>query len=615
MKLTSANNKRHFVNILSIVLLSSCGITSQHHVRTGEDPRYQDKDVAFRTTYYFRVFDYCYSKHLEEKRTYPKTSGLYRFKMTGKSNTTFNAVKFESGILKSWELDPLGATVAYDKNIGRHRYVSAEETQNQATAAQAWLEYNQLKAELLALEKENTKTTYHNKALTASLTAVISNNGVSSNLVTDLNQAFSNYQNNTLNSINTDVQRHVVNALKNKQNELLKSNHNKLAQQFNDKSKEWLLETIIEELKSGIDRELLTLPNDAISNDKSKWQTFTTRLNNVIDFPVKDNKKAHFIAKLSEKYKSIKDVSELESLQINKNGSLYRAIDLLAKHYIEELNNKNISINSLKDKFDNVYTIQKTSLKQDDGTFKSLTTEDKAMLRKQLFSQVHKIFSFATDLENNLKNVPKSFDFSAQISPLNIFTELNKSNLNQALLNQSNLLINSAVQQAYYDNTSKFGTTLDTLQKAMNAKLAIATGTSTTSAQVALNDSDNAINCSQVNKRTGFQILGPEGWRTFDQDERLVMAMYSDNSPITGVLKELSKQVLDAHQANKPNLLPLVQAELRLTQAQQALINNKSSVTTTSSDKKGQALCQLIKQVNSKFATHDTAAATNNDDC
>ena len=74
-----------------------------------------------------------------------------------------------------------------------------------------------------------------------------------------------------------------------------------------------------------------------------------------------------------------------------------------------------------------------------------------------------------------------------------------------------------------------------------------------------------------VRRRRGFQILGPEGWRTFNQDDRLLMAMSSDASPIIGVLEDLSSRVLNARSRNEALLLPLAQERLRTVEAQRKL--------------------------------------------
>lgn len=50
----------------------------------------------------------------------------------------------------------------------------------------------------------------------------------------------------------------------------------------------------------------------------------------------------------------------------------------------------------------------------------------------------------------------------------------------------------------------------------------------------------------------GFLIFGPEGWRTFDQNERLILAMYSDSSPLINTLSKYSDKLSQARLA-KPN--------------------------------------------------------------
>jgi hypothetical protein len=42
------------------ILMGGCPTVPKHmRVDTGLHPKGQDRDVRFRTTYYFRVFDYC----------------------------------------------------------------------------------------------------------------------------------------------------------------------------------------------------------------------------------------------------------------------------------------------------------------------------------------------------------------------------------------------------------------------------------------------------------------------------------------------------------------------------------------------------------------------------
>ncbi|MBI1765339.1 MAG: hypothetical protein HYR56_28320 [Acidobacteria bacterium] len=72
-------------------------------------------------------------------------------------------------------------------------------------------------------------------------------------------------------------------------------------------------------------------------------------------------------------------------------------------------------------------------------------------------------------------------------------------------------------------------------------------------------------------KKRGFQVLGPEGVRTFNQDERLVMAMSSDAKPLISVLKDLSSRVLDQKANASDQLLPIATERLHISEAQRAL--------------------------------------------
>lgn len=138
------------------LLMTACAVPAHMQVRSGVDPRNQDKNVRFRTLYYFRVVDKCFvidktkddynvkfSGDGTEAGNHPfaiKTKGryrvlsdsLYRFRMTGKANALFSKVHFEAGTLKASEIDPFGANVELDENGRRFRFVSAEETARRA---------------------------------------------------------------------------------------------------------------------------------------------------------------------------------------------------------------------------------------------------------------------------------------------------------------------------------------------------------------------------------------------------------------------------------------------------------------------------------------------------
>lgn len=114
---------------LSALLLAACTVVPEPmQVRSGVDPRNQDDKVRFRTTYYFRVSDVCRDVYGDAVNGPPKLDSLYRFRMTGKASALFAKVHFESGTLHKTEIDPFGSSIVFDEKLGRHRFVSREET-------------------------------------------------------------------------------------------------------------------------------------------------------------------------------------------------------------------------------------------------------------------------------------------------------------------------------------------------------------------------------------------------------------------------------------------------------------------------------------------------------
>ena len=76
--------------------------------------------------------------------------------------------------------------------------------------------------------------------------------------------------------------------------------------------------------------------------------------------------------------------------------------------------------------------------------------------------------------------------------------------------------------------------------------------------------------CAAGQARRGYQIFGPEGWRTFDQDERLLLAMSSSGQPLIDTLREVSDRVLQDKQQGRTDTV-LFKEQLRTRNAQRAL--------------------------------------------
>ena len=98
------------------------------------------------------------------------------------------------------------------------------------------------------------------------------------------------------------------------------------------------------------------------------------------------------------------------------------------------------------------------------------------------------------------------------------------------------------------------------------------------SADVANLDYTKTIECpSTAPTKRGFQILGPEGWRTFDQDERLLLAMTTDSQPLISTLKDISSRILNTQSPDSQNRLPIALARGCLSEARRALLTDGSN--------------------------------------
>ena len=93
--------------------------------------------------------------------------------------------------------------------------------------------------------------------------------------------------------------------------------------------------------------------------------------------------------------------------------------------------------------------------------------------------------------------------------------------------------------------------------------------------------------------RRGFQLMGPEGVATFNQDQRLVMAMTSSGKPLISALKELSGRMLAEHGSPGALVLPLVREDLATLRAERVLDRLK--------DDQAVSIEQMIEQIIGAF--------------
>ena len=414
-------------------LLAACARPKSMQVREGSDPKYEDEHVAFRNTYYFRVFDYCADAN-SSKPAYakvPRIDSLYRFRMTGKASTIGKKIKFESGTLKSYQIDPFGADVTYDKRTGQFRFVSQQEADQRAKREAALADFERLLARYRQLAKEANEDRRE--------------------------------------TIKAAIQMGVESAL---------AQPGVVPLQENQKASAAGLITIIKKAMSEEFKVSEAIPTSTLELLRSalndQLQTFADINPNAMD--------------LEQRPLSYAERQELQA-ELN---AVKKAAMILEENAKEAIKEANIAIDDAQ------------SARKRAGEAEVAKMEAEDQLREAL----------------EKKATAKALD-----------TRAKKEGEKAAALEKH--LVGKAVEQAA---------------------------------------ADAGIVCpGSLTRRRGFQILGPEGWRTFDQDDRLLMAMYSDASPIISVLEDLSKRVLNARSRNEVRLLPIVQERLRTVEAQRAL--------------------------------------------
>lgn len=80
---------------------------------------------------------------------------------------------------------------------------------------------------------------------------------------------------------------------------------------------------------------------------------------------------------------------------------------------------------------------------------------------------------------------------------------------------------------------------------------------------------------------SGFQILGPQGIRTYDADQRLILAMSTSAKPLIATLNETSARMMPRQIDKNEALLLITQEQLKLSQTERALDDELKSSTVT----------------------------------
>ena len=397
--------------VAMVGVLTACARPASMQVREGDSPHHEDKDVAFRTTYYFRVFDYCAGAD-SSKAAYaqvPRIDSLYRFRMTGKASTIGKTIKFESGTLKSYQIDPFGAGVVYDKRTGQFRFVSQQEASQRAKREAALADFERLLDRYRELAKENDAN--RREALNAAVEAAVLAAG-------------------------TQVER------------------NEDPEEYAKGLTAIITKAISEgtEVSEGVPTATLQLLQSAFNDQLRTFAEINPNALNSGQQPPTPSERRRLEARL----RALQESARILQTRAEACGD---------KAATEEAEGQLCGALAQKVNADALLTLAEEEREE------------------------------AASLERRLDDAP----------------------------------VNQAAAEA------------------------------------------GLVCPGSLTRRRGFQILGPEGWRTFNQDDRLLMAMSSDASPIIGVLEDLSSRVLNARSRNEALLLPLAQERLRTVEAQHKL--------------------------------------------
>ncbi|MCH6589518.1 MAG: hypothetical protein IH806_03285 [Proteobacteria bacterium] len=466
-------------------MVAACALPEHMQVRSGIDPRNQDDDVRFRTTYYFRVFDACLEieppsdedlkKVFDEtgQPFYSKTRGrykllsdsLYRFRMTGKANPLFSAVHFESGTLRASEIEPFGASVAFDEKSRRFRFVSREETE---ALGRRTLAYDHIER-LLGFYKEIRDAGGNgDQQLKASLLSKIEEE------ITNL-----------------------VNAMP------TSGDYGGPGGPAPSGSLAKLASEVVSEAAKAIKAAKVA----SAAADRAKTAT--------------------------EKLKNKPDDSTLEKSA--KDENLIASVD---------------NIKAMKKNIDAADFIIKRA--------KSLN------MKSVLGDLKAEKIKFGDDIRNKLLNTA--------MGDLNAIKALQKATTDAAEKNT--------------EAAAKIAAAAATLHAAIFSQLKTGDGDACPTGTVS---------------RKGFQILGPEGWRTFNQDERLLLAMTISGKPLISAMKDLSSRVLNAQPDTTGMLLTLARERIRISEAKSALLGVDKDLIAPREGKQPPTIKEIVDAVTAAF--------------
>jgi hypothetical protein len=660
------------VSLLVVAAMANaCSVPKSMHVRSGEDPYHRDEEVRFRTTYYFRAFDSCEGIGEMETRNsradsvlggkakgpyHPRTDSLYRFRMTGKGNSLFQRIHFESGTLRKEEIDPFGSIVAYDSRTGRFVYRSREETQSEARREARVADIDKLRGlrgqldprtDEALLREVNDAIRLHIKGLAptdvlrrgdaageagavptavAGLTALrdrasglLAEVSVLDGIVATTGRALGSAE-----AAAVDRLRSSSGAAKRDYDALQKLWPKLVAgrPQWSDDvpsaaGREAAMDAVARLGTSLGDTEFAAVPLqvDAATSDEPTKKALADLAGNLetwrTSFAARLGAAENAVDALSRYEKAVRDAGgtgdKVALLRQQAKGLLEALAPLdrrvgLVKAAVDGAREEHRALAALAGAQKAVTGLAlltgDTNLRQHAAAARDAlatatkdghTAADKALdaakkLQDKDTASLESVRAYgeaARTLANSASAAKGATDTAAataQEGASRVATRLDDV-VRDAPASRGSAPARSALEHlstrltehhAAWDALKADVTRQAAATTQIAATMTVAPGASKAgAARSAAGGSDLVVCPSGTLARRGFQILGPEGWRTFDQDERLIMAMSSSAKPLVNTLQELSRNVLNAQQNPAEALLPLVLERLRIVEALQ----------------------------------------------
>lgn len=594
------HHRSKIVALIAIILTTSaCTVPSHMRVREGDDPGNIDKDVRFRTTYYFRVFDYCGAPELSEQNQNlisdqgsmfdPKPNesrqilndSLYRFRMTGKANSLTSKVKFESGTLKSWEIDPFGAGIEVDEKNNRHYLISQEES---STAAKKIREQKEKESEAEAkFDYVETLIGLRNKLTGEEKLHYKPDEKAVESIDKAIGDAIASIGASSPGTKPSQKEAAFV-------FDVAHINANKLF-----KGIEELTTNTIREAKETLTLEEISLPDAPASKPRSQEGGLK------VDEPALQLNASdqQAVDQLSKEVEWHNNLTQAASERNNQLKTLAKAVaeaklidtvlqDEKAKYSaIAPAKIKQSEIESSIETIQSNFLIYTQKKEFSDQLTTRITTPTPNQIisisqaSAELVKQKEKLKTLISKLNDKLP--------AASAIPKDDFTDLNK-NLNEKASAHGKSLVSTA--EGAYNTAKQLADTRRGLYKKISGNIAQAENKSkelsslahavrTFSAVAKTSTSGGSASTSSSKKspelcpegkqpQRGFQVLGPEGFKTFNPDERLIMAMYSSGKPLISTMKEVAGRTLNQKTSVSDKLLPFAKERIRILKTERA---------------------------------------------